>query len=271
MNRRKTTLILAISILVLICGIYIAGAIIGDAGLDADFSQRGLPPSAQYPFGTDLLGRDMLSRTVKGLSLSLFVGLAASCVSAVIAVLLGVGAALVRGWADHIINWLIDLTMGIPHTLLVILIAIAAGRGWRGLLIGIVLTHWTHLARIIRGEALQLRSSHYIAASRKLGRSNWWVMSRHVLPHMIPQFFIGLILMFPHAIMHESGLTFLGFGMPPEQPAIGIILSEAMRYLSSGMWWLAVFPGIALVIMVLLIDRLGECAKLLLDPAVRNE
>ena len=267
MNRRKATALLTIFIAVLIAGIYIAGAAVGDAKLSADFSRKALPPSAECPLGTDFLGRDMLARTIKGLSLSLFAGLAAAGVSAAIALLLGVCAAFGRGWVDHLVNWLIDLTMGIPHTLLVILISIAAGRGWRGLLIGIILTHWTNLARVIRGEALQIRASHYVAASRKLGRSNWWVMSRHILPHMIPQFFIGLVLLIPHAITHEAALTFLGFGLPPEQPAIGIILSEATRYLSSVMWWLAVFPGLALVILVLLIDRLGECVKLLLDPS----
>jgi len=166
---------------------------------------------------------------------------------------------------------MIDLTMAIPHTLLVIFIAIAAGRGWRGLMIGIIFTHWTSLARIIRAEALQIRECHYITLSRKLGRSRGWVMSQHILPHMIPQFLVGLILLFPHAIMHEAGLTFLGFGLPPEQPAVGIILAESMRYISSGMWWLAIFPGAALVIMVLLIEGLGECAKLLLNPARAQE
>ena len=83
---------------------------------------------------------------------------------------------------------------------------------------------------------------------------------------MLPQFFVGLILMFPHAIMHESGLTFRGFGMPPEQPAIGIILSEAMGYISSGAWWLAFFPGLALVVLVLLIDALGSTVRYLLEP-----
>jgi peptide/nickel transport system permease protein len=270
-NRRKATIIWALTIAACIAGICIAAAALDNAGLAADFGQKSLPPSAMHLFGTDLLGRDMLARTVKGLALSLFVGVSASCLSAAIALIVGVCAAFGRGWIDHGINWLIDLTMGIPHTLLVILISIAVGRGWRGLMVGIICTHWTGLARIIRGEVLQIRSSHYIAVSRKLGRTNHWIMSRHILPHVVPQFFIGLILLFPHAIMHESGLTFLGFGMPPEQPAIGIILSEAMRYLSSGMWWLAVFPGIALAALVLLIDKLGECVKLLLDPTSAQE
>jgi peptide/nickel transport system permease protein len=271
MNRRKITLVLALIIFLTIAIVFIAGIAMSDSNLEADFTKKALSPSMSHPFGTDLLGRDMLTRTIKGLSISLFVGLAASAVSSVIALIAGVCAALGRGWTDHIVNWLIDLTMGIPHILFVILISIAAGRGWRGLMIGIIFTHWTGLARIIRSEVLQIRSNHYIAASRKLGRSKWWVMTRHILPHMIPQFFIGLILLFPHAIMHESGLTFLGFGMPPEQPAIGIILSEAMRYLSAGMWWLAVFPGLTLVLMVVLIDRFGECIKQLISPTSAQE
>ena len=107
--------------------------------------------------------------------------------------------------------------------------------------------------------------------SRKLGHSSWWITVNHILPHMIPQFIIGLILMFPHAIMHESSLTFLGFGLSPEQPAVGIILSESMKYLSTGMWWLAFFPGLMLVIIVLLFDRLGENLKKIIDPYSSHE
>ena len=271
MSRRKTTIIFAVLIAFIIAAIYIAGVALSGDSIEADFTKRALAPSVEHPFGTDLLGRDMLSRTIMGLSLSLFVGLAASGVSAVLALIAGVTAAFGRGFADRFVNWLIDLTMGIPHTLLVIMISIAAGRGWRGLMIGIIFTHWTALARVIRSEVLQIRENHYIKASRKFGRPGWWIMVRHIFPHMIPQFFIGLILLFPHAIMHESGLTFLGFGLPPEEPAIGIILSESMRHLSAGMWWLAVFPGVALVILVLLIDKLGECVKLLFDQTSAQE
>lgn len=270
-NRRAKLIVVASVILAALIAIYAAGALMGDEQLRADFSQKGLPPSAEHPFGTDLLGRDMLTRTVKGLSISLFVGVSASCVSAVIALLVGIAAATGRSWLDHAVNWLIDLVMSVPHTVLIILIAIAAGRGLQGLLLGIIATHWTGLARVIRGEVLQIRSAQYIAASRRLGRSGWWITLHHILPHMLPQFFIGLVLMFPHAIMHESGLTFLGFGLPPEQPAIGVILSEAMRYLSGGMWWQALFPGLALVLLVLLIDKLGECLKRIFDPYSAQE
>ena len=271
MNRRKITLILISVILILLITTLIAGTFMDRSNIEADFSRRTLSPSLEHPFGTDILGRDVFTRTIMGLSLSLLVGMAAAAVSSILAIIVGVCAAIGKCWVDHFANWLIDLTLSIPHTLLVILISVAAGRGWQGLMIGIIFTHWTVLARVIRGEVLQIHKNHYISLSRKFGRSGFWVITRHILPHMIPQYLVGLILLIPHAIMHEAGLTFLGFGLPPEQPAIGIILSESMRYLSVGMWWPAFFPGLALVIMVLLIDKLGECVKLLLSPTSAQE
>lgn len=271
LNRRTKIIIYAAVIFLILLGIYVSGAFLGDGQIAADFSKKALPPSLEHPFGTDMLGRDMLVRTIKGLSVSIVVGVVASSVSAVIALIVGVVAATGKSWLDHFMNWLIDLVMGIPHTVLLILISFACGKGLKGVLIGVAITHWTGLARIIRSEVLQLRSQQYIEVSRKLGHSNWWITVHHILPHMVPQFLIGLILMFPHAIMHESGLTFLGFGLSPEQPAIGIILSESMKYLSTGMWWLAFFPGLMLVIIVLLFDKLGENMKKIIDPYSSHE
>lgn len=271
LNRRTKLILLVALIFAVLLGVYLAGVWMSDDLIVADFSQKGLKPSWEHPFGTDMLGRDMLVRTVKGLSVSIVVGTVASCVSAVIALIVGVVAATGASWLDHLINWVIDLVMGIPHTVLLILISFACGKGLKGVLIGVAVTHWTGLARIIRSEVLQIRSQQYIQVSRKLGHSSWWITVHHILPHMVPQFVIGLILMFPHAIMHESSLTFLGFGLSPEQPAIGIILSESMKYLSTGMWWLAFFPGAMLAVIVLLFDRLGENLKKIIDPYSAHE
>ena len=237
----------------------------------ADFTRVKEPPSWSHPFGTDHLGRDLLLRTLKGLSTSLTIGIVASLISAIAAVLIGIAAATGSRAVDGFITWLIDLVMGVPHTVLVILISFACGRGLKGLLIGVAATHWTSLARLIRGEVLQLRSQQYVAVSRRLGKSSGWILLHHLLPHLIPQFLVGLILMLPHAILHEASISFLGYGLPPEQPAIGIILSESMQYLSAGMWWLAFFPGLMLVIIVLLFDRLGENLKKIMDPYSAHE
>ncbi len=265
-NQRTKALILTAALTVLLCMVYALGFLLPEEAAGSDLLHAKQPPSWAHPFGTDNLGRDLLMRTLKGLSVSITVGIVSSCISAVIAILIGIAAATGSRFTDGVINWIIDLTMGIPHTVLIILISFSLGRGLRGLMAGIAATHWTSLARLMRGEVMQLRSQHYIAVSRRLGRSGGWIMVHHLLPHLAPQFTVGLILMFPHAILHEASISFLGYGLPPEQPAIGIILAESMRYLSSGMWWMAVLPGLLLVLVVLMIDCLGETVRTVIDP-----
>ena len=259
-------MILSVIIVLVLTGIYVLGIFLPEDAAAGSFLEAGKSPSLEHPFGTDALGRDLLMRTLKGMSVSITVGIAASLISAVIAVFAGIAAASGSKYADAFINWLIDLVMSVPHTILVILISFALGRGMKGLLVGIAATHWCSLARLVRGEVLQLRTQQYVAVSRKLGKSGGWILVHHLLPHLAPQFFTGLILLFPHAVLHEASVSFLGFGLSPEQPAIGIILSESMRYLSAGMWWPAVLPGLMLVLIILLVDRLGEHLKMIMDP-----
>lgn len=270
-NRRTMTIIICSVIFVIILTTFIAGLCITDNMVAPNFSQKNLAPSFSHLFGTDWLGRDMFLRTIKGLSLSIIVGTVGSAVSAVLATIIGIAAAMGSKWLDAVINWTVDLVMGIPHLVLLILVSFACGKGLTGLLVGLAVTHWTSLARLMRSEVLQIRSQQYIAASRKLGHNSTWILIKHILPHMIPQFIIGLILLFPHAILHESSLSFLGFGLPPEQPAIGIILSESMKYLSSGMWWLAVFPGLLLLLLVILFEKLGDNLRKIIDPYSAHE
>ena len=237
----------------------------------SDFSQKNLAPSFSHLFGTDWMGRDMLCRTLAGLSLSIRIGLLTALVSACIALTLGVLSAMFGGWVDAVVSWWIDLVMGIPHILLVMLISLACGRGFAGVVAGVSLSHWPSLARVIRGELMQLRQAPYILVAEKMGVSKLQNVRRHMMPHLLPQFLTGLILLFPHAILHESSVTFLGFGLSSEQPAIGVILSESMQYLTTGKWWLALFPGLALVLFVVLFALLGERVRRLLDPSSVHE
>lgn len=269
LNRRTKTMLLTGILAVVLTAVYGCGLLLPE--VSASFPDAGRPPSWAHPFGTDALGRDMLLRTLKGLSVSLTVGFAASVFSAVIAVIVGAAGAAGSKAVNAVVSWCIDLVMCIPHTILVILISFVMGRGLKGLLIGIAVTHWCSLARLVRGEVLQLRSQAYIEVSRKLGKSGGWILRHHLLPHLVPQLLVGLLLMLPHAILHEASVSFLGFGLPPEQPAIGIILSESMRYLSAGMWWLSVLPGLSLVLIVLLLDALGEQLRILMDPQSAQE
>ena len=117
---------------------------------------------------------------------------------------------------------------------------------------------------------MQIKTSEYVQLSQKFGKGSLWVAKEHILPLVLSQIFVGTLLVFPHAIMHESSVTFLGFGLSPHEPAIGIILSESMSYLAMGAWWLAFFPGLSLLIVVLLFDVIGENLKRLFDPSEAN-
>lgn len=270
-NQRLRTVIFLIVAVVILAAVTVAGILTEDYAVETDFSQRTLSPSLQHLFGTDWMGRDMLARTLSGLSLSIRIGILTAVVSAAVALFLGTASAVLGRKADAVVSWCIDLVMGIPHILLVMLISLACGRGFAGVVAGVSLSHWPSLARVIRGELMQLRQAPYILVAEKMGVSKLQNVKRHMLPHLLPQFLTGLILLFPHAILHESSVTFLGFGLSSEQPAIGVILSESMQYLTTGKWWLALFPGLALVLVVVLFALLGERVRRLLDPSSVHE
>lgn len=270
-NRRQRTLVVIAMGAVFLLALLGGGLLLGNEGLTTNLTERNLPPSLVYPLGTDWLGRNMLARTVQGLSLSFAVGLAAAGISAFIALVLGLAAALGGKRIDSIITWLVDIFLAVPHLVLIILIAFVFGGGLTGVIAGVTLTHWPTLTRLLRAEVLQLRSADFVLVSRRLGRSSWWIATRHLLPHLRPQLLIGFILLFPHAILHEAAVTFLGFGLSPHRPAIGVILSESMQYLSAGSWWLAFFPGLALLIMVRTFDVLGDNLRMLFDPRSAQE
>lgn len=271
MSVRQRQLIFAVLAGCFILGILVWGTTMPESAYAVDYGQKNLVPSPAHPFGTDYMGRDMLLRSVKGMSISLQIGIAAAFVSSCIALFLGTLSAAFGGKIDQFVLWLVDLCMGIPHILLILMISVMMGGGIMGVSIGVIATHWPRLTRIIRAEVMQLRAQPYILAARQYGYSWVTVARRHFVPHVLPQYIIGLVLLFPHAIMHEAGISFLGYGLPLDMPAIGIILSESMRYLALGMWWLAFFPGFLLLLIVLIFDRLGAALRDLFDPQSGQE
>lgn len=265
-NRRQQTLGAIVLGTLFLLGIIVSPWFLGESGLSTVLTQRNQPPSLAHLFGTDWLGRDMLRRSLHGLSLSLRVGLLAASVSALIGTGLGLAAGTFGGWVDAVIIWIVDVFFSLPHLVLLILIAFAVGGGTKGVIVAVALTHWTSLARVIRAEVLQTNSSDYVHLSRRLGKSSLWIARHHMVPHIVPQLLVGLILLFPHAILHEAALSFIGIGLSPHLPAIGIILAESMRHLSTGYWWLGVMPGILLLLAVKAFDWLGENLRSLFDP-----
>ncbi len=264
-NPRRQAMTAIIFAGILLTALLVSSLLIFPDGAGVDFQIKNQAPSWAHPFGTDWLGRDMLIRTVKGLSLSFGIGLLAALASVLIALMFSLAAAYSK-IMDSIVTWLIDLFLGLPHLVILILISFALGGGYIGVVVGIALSHWPRLTRLLRSEVIQVKNMEYVAISRKMGKSKWAIALQHGLPHLMPQLVVGFILLFPHAILHEAAITFLGFGLSSDQPAIGVILSESMRYLSTGMWWLAFFPGLMLLIMVGIFDSLGRNIHKLIDP-----
>jgi len=241
--RTKTIIITIIASLILIT-VFLSNFLIDSNTLTTNFQFINQAPSFEHPFGTDWMGRDMFTRTLLGLGLSIGVGAFASVISTCVAIILGLLSSINK-ITDEFVAAIIDLFGSIPHILLIILVSISFGGGFYGVIMGVGLTHWTPLARVLRAEIKKIKTTDYVKLS---------------------QIIVGVILMFPHAIMHEASISFLGFGLSPHEPAIGIILAESMNYLSLGCWWLAFYPGISLLILVLLFDLIGENVNKLLNP-----
>lgn len=270
-NRRQRTIFIIIVASIFLISVVLGGILIDEERITTSLNARNLIPSFEHIFGTDWLGRDMFARTIMGLTLSIGVGLLGAIGSVIIALILGMIAATMGSVADNIVSWLIDLFLSVPHLVILILISFMFGGGFKGIVIGLMLTHWPSLARVIRAEVMQVRSAEYVQVSMRMGKSRWWIAAHHIFPHLIPQVLIGFMLLFPHVILHEAAVTFLGLGLSPHEPAIGIILSESMKYLSSGMWWLAFFPGLSLLLVVRSFDTIGSNLRRFIDPSSSNE
>lgn len=271
MNTKKKMLIWISVAASYLIAVLVAGIVMNPELYGVNYADKFIAPSLAHPFGTDVMGRDMFWRSIKGLSNSIIVGLAASAVSSVIALALGMAAAVCGGKVDRVITWLVDCCMGIPHIVLLMLLSYMMGRGGFGVAFAVAVTHWPELTRIVRAEVLQVKNAPYVKAAEKMGKSGLRIAKEHIMPHVMPVYLVSLILLFPHAIMHEASLTFLGFGFSSATPAIGGILSEAMRHIVTGKWWLCVFPGIMLLLAVILFDKIGDRIRMLLSPESSNE
>lgn len=265
LNGRIRALLSALFSLAIIVAISVTAWAYGETGIRSDFAMRNMEPSLSHWFGTDQMGRDMFARTLHGLTLSLRVGILAAGFSVVIALVIVLLSGLGKT-ADAIGSFVTDGMLAMPHFVLLILISFALGGGTGAVIIAVAISHWPRFARILRAELIQVRAAPWVEASRSFGKTRSFILVNHILPHLLPQMLVGFLLMFPHAILHEAGLTFLGFGLEPSRPAIGILLSEAMLHISAGRWWLALFPGLALLIMVLCFDVLANGLRRLTSP-----
>ncbi|SDE07069.1 ABC transporter permease [Streptomyces prasinopilosus] len=236
-----------------------------------DLAAKLLPPSWSHPFGTDDVGRDLLLRCVYGLRVSLLVGVVAALTATVIGTAVGAAAGAFGGWVDRLVMRLVDTLSSVPHLLLGIFIVALFRPGVWPVVISVALTHWLSTARIVRAEILSLRSRPYVDAAVSGGASRLRVALRHLLPGVLPQAGLAAVLMIPHAMWHESALSFLGLGLPAHTASLGTLIQGARGSLLAGQWWPTLFPGLFLIIPTLAIAGLAGVWRERINPRRRSE
>ncbi|MFJ8214084.1 ABC transporter permease [Streptomyces sp. NPDC096033] len=236
-----------------------------------DLSAKLLPPSWAHPFGTDDVGRDLLLRCVYGLRVSLLVGLVAALVATVVGTAVGAAAGALGGWTDRLLMRAVDTLSSVPHLLLGVFVVALFRPGVWPVVASVAVTHWLSTARIVRAEVLSLRGRPYVDAAVSGGASRWRVAVRHLLPGVLPQAGLAAVLMVPHAMWHESALSFLGLGLPAHQASLGTLVQGGRGSLLAGDWWPTLFPGLLLILPTLAIAGLAGAWRDRLNPRRRSE
>ena len=212
----------------------------------------------KYWLGTDKFGRDILSRLIIGTRVSLAVGLIAVLISLTLGIILGALAGYYRGWVDEVIMWLVNVTWSIPTLLLVFAITMAMGKGFWQIFIAVGLTMWVSVARLIRGQVMAIKEMEYVQAARALGLKNNRIILRHILPNILGPVLVIAAGNFATAIIVEAGLSFLGIGIQPPQPSWGLMIKENYNFIITHNPMLALIPGIAIMLLVLAFNLLGN-------------
>ena len=211
-----------------------------------------------FILGTDKFGRDILSRLIIGVRVSLGVGLIAVIISLTIGILLGSLAGYFRGWVDDVIMWFINVIWSIPTLLLVFAITLVLGKGFWQVFIAVGLTMWVNVARLVRGQVLAVRELEYVEATRALGYSHTRAIVKHILPNILGPVIVIAASNFASAIVIEAGLSFLGVGVQPPQPSWGLMIKENYNFIITNNPMLALAPGIAIMLLVLSFNLLGN-------------
>jgi ABC-type dipeptide/oligopeptide/nickel transport system permease subunit len=238
--------------------------------------QRLLPPAwmeggqSDFPLGTDMQGRDLLTRIIYGARISLLVGFLTVAVSVLVGAVLGALAGYYRGWLDTVLSRFADLLMAFPFLIFAIAMMAFIGPGFSNLILALTFKGWVEFFRLSRGEIMSEKTREYVEAARALGRSHYAIIAAEILPNIVQSVFVLATLRLGFFIVTEASLSFLGLGIQPPTPAWGSMVSEGRDVMLTA-WWVSTLPGLAIVLLVLSLNLFGEGLRDILDPRLKVE
>jgi peptide/nickel transport system permease protein len=254
----------------LICSIFAPLLTPHDPSLVSIFDSRIAPgQSLNHPLGTDILGRDMLARLIFGARTAMFISLVALSTGAFVGTLLGLIAGYRGGWVDILIMRTADAALGFPTVLVAMIVVTILGAGIENIILAVVLTVWARFARMIRGDVLYIKELDFVTFAKIAGVPTPMIILKHIFPNTINTLMVVTSLLVGQVILLEASLSFLGLGLPPGAPAWGIMVSEGKSEILS-VWWLSLFPGLAITVVVLAFNFFGDWLRDTLDPKLRR-
>lgn len=236
---------------------------------EPNMAERLLPPSLRHPFGTDHMGRDILSRMVYGARTSLFTAVSVVFLSALIGVPIGIAAGYFGGLVDNVLMRFTDVFLSFPPLLLALLIASTLGKGLFNAILALVITWWPWYARLVRSQVLSTKSLAYVEAARAAGVSHFVIMFKHILPGCVAPLAVQCTMDMGSAILEAAALSFLGLGVQPPMPDWGLMISEGKAYFLN-YWWVPTLPGLFMLLLVMSFNLLGDVFRELVDPRLRR-
>jgi peptide/nickel transport system permease protein len=239
---------------------------------ELDILDSKLAPGAKsiegktFWLGTDDQGRDILSGILYGLRISLGVGVISTVLALSLGLFIGLAAGYAGGWLDALIMRIVDLQLSFPSILIALVLLAVLGQGVDKIVIALVTVQWAYYARTVRSSAMVEKRKEYVDAARVLAYSNWRILYRHILPNCLPPLIVVATVQVAHAIALEATLSFLGLGMPITSPSLGLLIANGYAHLLSGRYWISFFPGVALLVTIVVINLVGDQLRDVLNP-----